>query len=100
VLPKGLQFQSKPAPGQEPQTFELAAATSVAAPDQIPATPPPELLAAVPPPALWGGWAVRSVWALGLSAISRLKIGIGAGHGPVIHPPAPGSAIYSLLLAG
>jgi hypothetical protein len=101
VLPKGLQFQSKPAPGQEPQTFELAAATPIGALDQIPATPPPALLAVVPPPPSWGG-VVGVGGAFGVGAISRLKIGIGIGrgHGPVVHPPAPGSEIYSLLLAG
>src|SRR5215813_434357 len=45
ILPKGLQFQSKPAPGQPPQTFELAQATQIGPPDQIPAIPPPQLLA-------------------------------------------------------
>ena len=96
VLPQGLQFQSKPAPGQEPQIFELAAATPIGPPDQIPATPPPELLAEVPPPPSWDVFS----GAFGRSVLSRLKIGIGRGHGPVIHPPAPGSETYSLLLAG
>src|SRR5260370_36602570 len=41
VLPKGLRFQSNPAPGQEPQTFEGAEATPIGPPEQIPATPPP-----------------------------------------------------------
>ena len=35
VLPKALSFQSKPAPGQQPQTFELSADTAITAPDQI-----------------------------------------------------------------
>jgi hypothetical protein len=47
TLPKGLQFQSKPSPGLAPQIFELAQDTQVSAPDQFPATPPPELLGEV-----------------------------------------------------
>jgi hypothetical protein len=34
VLPKGLQFQSKPSPGQPPQIFELSADTAIGGPDQ------------------------------------------------------------------
>jgi Baseplate J-like protein len=45
LLPKGLQFQSKPGPGQEAQTFELDAATSIGAPDAVPANPIAALLA-------------------------------------------------------
>jgi hypothetical protein len=45
VLPQGLQFQSKPTPGQPPQIFELSAATPIAPPDRIPAAPAPVLLA-------------------------------------------------------
>ncbi len=44
VLPQGLQFQSKPTPGQAPQTFELRADTTISAIDQLPAAPPPHLL--------------------------------------------------------
>lgn len=50
VLPQGLQFQSKPTPGQPPQTFELSAATSIGGPDQLPATPRPSLVGAVSAP--------------------------------------------------
>ncbi len=53
VLPQGLQFQSKPSPGQTPQTFELSAATSIGGPDQLPATPPPSLVGAAPAPVQW-----------------------------------------------
>ena len=53
VLPKGLQFQSKPTPGQTPQTFELSADTPIGAPDQLPATPQPVLLGQVSAPASW-----------------------------------------------
>jgi hypothetical protein len=45
MLPKGLQFQSKPGPGPEVQTFELDAATSIGAPDAVPASPIAALLA-------------------------------------------------------
>ena len=45
LLPKGLQFQSKPGPGQEAQTFELDAATPIGAPDAVPASPIAALLA-------------------------------------------------------
>jgi hypothetical protein len=47
VLPKGLQVQSKPGPGQPPQIFELSADTAIALPDQVAAAPPPLLLAEV-----------------------------------------------------
>jgi predicted phage baseplate assembly protein len=53
LLPQGLQFQSKPTPGQTPQIFELLAPTQIAAPDQIPAAPPPVLLGTVPEPPKW-----------------------------------------------
>jgi Baseplate J-like protein len=42
VLPRGLQIQSKPAPGQAPQTFELSADTAIGPPDQVLATTPPD----------------------------------------------------------
>jgi Baseplate J-like protein len=45
LLPKGLQFQSKPGPGQEAQTFELDAGTSIGEPDAVPANPIAALLA-------------------------------------------------------
>jgi hypothetical protein len=44
TLPAGLQFQSKPGPGDKPQTFELSAATDIGLPDQVAAVPPPTLL--------------------------------------------------------
>lgn len=53
VLPRGLQFQSKPAPGQAPQTFELNANTKIGAPDRIAAEPAPTLLGSVSAPPIW-----------------------------------------------
>ena len=44
TLPDGLEFQSKPGPGQTPQTFELHPATTIGLPASVPATPPPTLL--------------------------------------------------------
>ena len=48
LLPQGLQFQSKPSPGQTPQTFELQAATPlgtpISGPDKYPVAPAPVLL--------------------------------------------------------
>ena len=44
TLPDGLEFQSKPGPGQTPQSFELHPATTVGLPASIAATPPPSLL--------------------------------------------------------
>jgi len=44
VLPQGLQFQSKPAPGQTPQIFELDEATPIGAPDMVQAKAPPHFL--------------------------------------------------------
>jgi hypothetical protein len=40
-LPKGLQFQSKPGPGQQPQIFELDADTTINPPDAVSADPDP-----------------------------------------------------------
>ena len=53
TLPKGLQFQSRPGPGQTPQIFELDADTQIDAPDSVPAIPPPHLLATTTPPISW-----------------------------------------------
>jgi len=53
TLPQGLQFQSKPTPGLAPQTFELSAATTISAPDQLPAIPAPFLLGTVAGPSVW-----------------------------------------------
>jgi len=47
ILPRGLQIQSKPLPGQAPQTFELSADTAIGPPDQVPATTPPSLLSPI-----------------------------------------------------
>jgi hypothetical protein len=44
TLPDGLEFQSKPGPGQTPQSFELHPATAVGLPASVAATPPPSLL--------------------------------------------------------
>src|SRR5690349_12805891 len=62
VLPKGLQFQSKPTPGQAPQIFELSADTPISPPDQIPAAPPPVLLAGSADPPQWTYTAYHSLW--------------------------------------
>jgi hypothetical protein len=44
LLPKGLQFQSKPGPGEEAQIFELDAPTQIGAPDAVAANPMLSLL--------------------------------------------------------
>lgn len=49
LLPAGLQFQSKPGPGQTPQIFELAEDTLIGAPDVVSAKVPPHLLSAIGP---------------------------------------------------
>ena len=41
-LPQGLQFQSKPGPGQTPQIFELDADTTLNPPDAVPVDPAPD----------------------------------------------------------
>lgn len=46
TLPDGLEFQSKPGPGQTPQSFELHPATTVGLPASVPATQAPSLLGA------------------------------------------------------
>jgi predicted phage baseplate assembly protein len=71
LLPQGLQFQSKPTPGQTPQIFELSAATPISAPDQLPAAPPPVLLGTVREPPKWifsPYHAERYIGKFGLSA--------------------------------
>ena len=45
TLPRGFSFDSKPGPGQTPQTFELDAATQVVPQGTVPANPPAFLLA-------------------------------------------------------
>jgi hypothetical protein len=62
TLPKGLQFQSKPTPGQAPQIFELSADTPIGPPDRIPAIPPPQLLAIVGTVPIWHFVNRRSVF--------------------------------------
>ena len=84
-LPAGLQFQSKPTPGLAPQIFELAAATNISLPDQLPAAPPPVLLAEIATP-IWHYSPYHFVYG-----------GHFGGHGPVIIK-SPGE--YSLLLQG
>ncbi len=44
TLPAGLQFQSKPGPGQSPQTYELLTKTILSQPDHVPATTQPFLV--------------------------------------------------------
>jgi hypothetical protein len=51
TLPKGFQIQSKPGPGQQPQIFELTAATQVGAVVTGAGTEPQGVLAADPAPA-------------------------------------------------
>ena len=50
TLPAALEFQSKPGPGQTPQSFELHPATTIGLPASVLATPPPTLL-------FCAGWA-------------------------------------------
>ena len=66
TLPKGLQFQSKPTPGQPPQIFELSQDTPIVAPDQYPAAPPPRLLGSVFTPV----WRWTPYHAFGLFSFS------------------------------
>jgi hypothetical protein len=47
VLPRGLQVQSKPGPGQPPQIFELLEDTPISSPDVVPAVTPPVLLSPI-----------------------------------------------------
>jgi hypothetical protein len=75
ALPQGLQFQSKPTPGQAPQTFELAADTPIGMPDQLPATPPPALLGQVSRPPIWRYDPYR---------FFRFGGGFGVSPGPIV----------------
>jgi hypothetical protein len=96
VLPKGLQFQCKPTPGQPPQTFELSEATPIGPSDQIPATPPPELLALVRSAPSWqvfGSLFMRR-------SVFRMNANVGFGTRPIVIGPIGGEEIYSLRLRG
>ena len=42
TLPRGLQFQTKPGPGKQPQIYELDAETIIAPPDDVAADPVPD----------------------------------------------------------
>jgi hypothetical protein len=75
-LPKGLQIQSKPGPGQPPQIFELDSATTIGAPDAVPATAPAALLTPEPGVLLLQG-AARSV-AAGALLVLRQRNADGA----------------------
>lgn len=92
VLPKGLQFQSKPGPGQAPQTFELWADTPIAAPDQIPAAPPTALLAVLAEPPKWVYSPYRSFYAMSRSAMMWGR--------PEPRPKPIETYDYSLLMQG
>lgn len=59
TLPDGLEIQSKPGPGQTPQSFELHPATAVGLPASVQATTPPTLLG--PGPSLLLNGAVTSI---------------------------------------
>jgi hypothetical protein len=91
ILPKGLQFQSKPLPGQSPQIFELSADTPIASPDQIPAAPAPVLLAQV---------EAASSWHRVEYVHKAPAYGADAGGGSVVTDPTPVQGNYSLLLNG
>jgi hypothetical protein len=86
VLPKGLHFQSKPTPGQTPQTFELSADTPIGAPDQLPASPAPALLGQVSAPVPWRFDPYRRL----LGA----RVGVGASSSGIV------TGESSLLLQG
>jgi hypothetical protein len=98
ILPRGLQIQSKPAPGQPPQTFELSADTPIGPPDQVSAVQPPNLLATI------SDFQYQYL-SVGLefaapSASDLIKI----KHGHVYHPkainPSGPAANFGLLLQG
>jgi hypothetical protein len=101
LLPKGLQFQSKPTPGQAPQIFELAADTPIGPPDQIAATPPPVLLAEVGRTPSWYPLR-RRVFAMSPKYFGGIKeiTGFGFGIGIVGVGLSGGQTIFSLLLRG
>jgi hypothetical protein len=94
VLPQGLQFQSKPSPGQPPQTFELLRSTAIGAPDQLPAEPAPNLLASVPKPRSWIHYAYHVSLGNKFGGGSAL----GGGYGGPVVISEPGES--SILLQG
>ncbi len=71
LLPKGLQIQSKPGPGKQPQMFELDADTTVATPDLVSARPVPQQPSLVSSSSSSAGDAGRLLLE-GRSAASRL----------------------------
>lgn len=72
TLPQGLQIQSKPGPGKQPQIFELSAAALIGPPDAMAAVPPP-LAAPLASPATSGAGATGTVLIAG--TVSGLKTG-------------------------
>ena len=92
ILPKGLQFQSKPLPGLPPQIFELSADTPIGPPDEIPAAPNPVLLAQIEAASAWHR----------VEYVYKAPGGYSARHGggSVIMEPKPVQGSYSLLLNG
>ena len=96
TLPRGLQFQSKPGPGQPPQTFELSVATEIGAPDQVAANVPPTLIASL------GSYPSYSEWKIGVGAkfdyFARGKFESATSFGTSLELDGPTS--YSVLLKG
>ncbi len=95
TLPQGLQFQSKPGPGQPPQTYELFAATPIGLPDRVSALPPPNLIATSQV------WPTFTVEDFSYEAMTK-KAGFIATHESEIASPVFSDSItvYSVLIKG
>jgi hypothetical protein len=94
TLPLGLQFQSKPGPGQPPQTYELFAPTPIGLPDHVPALPPPNLVATSK---VWQSFE-KAIHGLESQARKASLIKVGGGHGPV--HTGEWITVYSVLVKG
>jgi hypothetical protein len=73
TLPQGFQIQSKPAPGQQPQIFELTAATTAGVPDRLTLSVPPQAAAVMTGATTPSGQPVASLMVAG--TVGGLKVG-------------------------
>jgi predicted phage baseplate assembly protein len=79
TLPQGLQIQSKPGPGKQPQVFELDAATTIGAPDRVSTRPQPASLPLLP---ATGGFLWLQGKVSGIVQGDRLLLIASAAQGP------------------
>jgi predicted phage baseplate assembly protein len=86
TLPKGLQIQSKPGPGKQPQIFELDAATTITPPDRALTHPQPASLPLLPAQPLPSPTGESFLWlhgkVSGIAEGDRLLLTRSGARGP------------------